>query len=85
MLKEEFCLIEITDEDMEITGKWLARVKVVETEEEDEDGEIYVNRELVFELLHKFTDDLELYFEIAKLPVVNFGDGRFVNGRTGKA
>lgn len=66
-----YCVIDVTDEDMEIAGKWLAKVKIVETKEEDEEGEIFINRKMVFELIQKFTDDLELYFEIAKLPGVD--------------
>lgn len=76
------CIIEITDEDLEVAGKWIAKVTAVDEEEEDEDGEVFVSRKLVFELIRKLKgdEDLELYFEIAKLPGVNFSGGGMLCG-----
>lgn len=68
----EYFVAEITDEDMEITEKWLIKVSIIEKEETSKDGEEYISRELVLELIRKFAPDetMILGFEVSKLPIL---------------
>lgn len=66
-----YYILEVTDEDLEIAGAWLAKISVAEEESIDEEGEVYVSRKLVFELIRKLEDEndiLKLGFEVSKLP-----------------
>lgn len=66
-----YYILEVTDEDLEIAGAWLAKISVAEEETIDEEGEVYVSRKLVFELIRKLEDEndiLKLGFEVSKLP-----------------
>lgn len=72
----EIFVTDITNEDMEITERWLVKVSVIEeSSDEDEDGEEYINKKLVFELINRFAPDetLVLGFEVAKLPILYLG------------
>lgn len=71
----ELFVTDITNEDMEITERWLVKVSVIE-ESIDEDGEEYINKKLVCELIEKFAPDETLvlsFFEVAKLPILCLG------------
>ena len=74
----ELFVADITNEDMEITERWLVKVSVIEEssdEDEDEDGEEYINKKLVLELINRFAtgETLVLGFEVAKLPILYLG------------
>lgn len=73
----EHFIVEITNEDMVITEKWLVKVHLVEAkpDEKDEDGEWLVNRKMVIELIQQFApnEEMVLGFEVSKLPVLYLG------------
>lgn len=75
-------IVEITDEDMEVTEKWLVKVSIVEeaTCFRVSDGHNgyrpYVSRSLVYELIQKFapSEEMVLGFEVSKLPILMLSD-----------
>ncbi len=71
---ENLFLVEVDDEDLAITEKWLVKVSVIE-ENVDENDEL-VSKKLVFELIERVAGDdpfktLELGYELSKLPVLS--------------
>ena len=70
-MSEEHFVVDITNEDLEVTEKWLIKVSIIEEEEKDEAGnEEFVSKKMILELIEKFapTETLVLGFEISKLP-----------------
>lgn len=65
--------LDITDEDLNVTEKWLIKVEIIEVEEIDEDDEVYVKRKFIFEIIDKYAPNvdvaMELGYEISKIPV----------------
>lgn len=59
--------VMITEEDLEVAERWLIKINVLEESGTDEDGTPYISRKLVFDLVQRYRDPLELSFEIAKL------------------
>ena len=85
---EENFVVEITEEDLAITEKWLVKVSILAEEKEDtEEDDGLVSRKLVFELIQRFAplEEMVLGFEVSKLPVLNLNDiFRERLGETGK-
>lgn len=64
--------IEIYDDDLEVSEKWLVKVSLIKEEKvEKTDGE-YIKRAYVIELIQRFAPDKEMVlgFEVSKLPVI---------------
>lgn len=69
----------ITDEDLEVTERWLIKVSVIDNDGLDEEEGILVSRKLVYELIQKIEVNnndasMELCFEVSKLPKIYLTD-----------
>ena len=84
-MNEGIYILDITDEDMEVCERWLIKISAIEVEETDDDGEIFVSRKLIFEIIEKYAPNvdvaLELGYEVSKVPIyVNKKDAEFILG-----
>ena len=75
--KEATFYAEITDEDLEVTERWLIKVSVIDNDGY-EDEPVLISRKLVYELIQKFEGNndasMELCFEVSKLPKIYLTD-----------
>lgn len=76
-MMDDLRIVEITNDDLEVTERWLVKVSVIRDVKDEERKDIgadeYVNKLIVIELIQRFApdDEIVLGFELSKLPVIH--------------
>lgn len=70
-MESDVRVIDICDDDLNVTEKWLVKVSIIEEEYVQSEGE-YIKKTLVLELIQRFAPDEEMIlgYEVSKLPIL---------------